>query len=465
MNLNPLRWLAKMAASIGRYNYSAYERLSQPFVPRSTDVGSLLKHNRSWVYICATRNAETVAGQHLRLYVRGGSRKYYERRALTAQQKGYVERATAKSAEVVEEVVADHPLVDLLDYVNGEHTRAELMEATTLWLEITGDAYWYLEPGPLDTVKSIWPLSSQYMRVVRDSQGELAGYLYGKSSTDRIALDPRDVVHFKTANPGSNDYGLSPLEAAFGAAVLLESQQQYEQSIYDGGGVPEVGLLVKGDISAEERKRMYAEWRQKFASKKAGDKFIILEGDCDIKTFGLPPKDVGVQFSQKFCREEVAAAFGVPMTLIEIQQAARAGAEAGNYAYMQHTIAPKLRRIAEKMTEQLCSRFDDRLFVLFDDPVPADQEYRLKQLEVRLRSKMTTVNEERALDGFPPVPWGDEPVQSPQAANPFMLTAHDHEHKALPPLSSSERRFSRAVEGYLRDYRTETVRRLREVIE
>ena len=453
---------------INRFGYSAYSTMSPQGILRASDAESLVNdHFRGWVYICASMNAQTIAGIPLRLYVRGGSRTYYGKRRPGTLQRKHLESIIGKGADDVEEITEGHPLLDLIDDMNGEMSRSEVMEATVTWQEVTGDAYWYLEPGALDRPESIWPLMSQYTTVVRNDDGELTGYLYGKDRNKRISLEASEVIHFRYPNPRNQDYGLSPLEATFGAAVLLESQQEYEQKMYDSGGVPQTVMVVKSAMSAEDRKRLYSEWRSRFGSQRKGEKFIIAQGDTDIKTIGLPPKDVGVQFSQKFSREEIHGAFGVPMTLTQINEAAKAGAVAGNHQYMAMTIQPKLQRIAEKLTERLAHRYDDRLFFAFDNPVLEDKEHRLAEIETRLGTKMTSINEERAIDGLEPVEWGEEPEKP--APNPFAMptasgddTDDDDDDKALVKTAASERSFRRELQGYFGKYRDECVRRIRE---
>jgi len=422
---------------------------------RPIDGKALVGANTGWVYVCASRNAETIAGVPLRLYVRSGSRAYYGKRAPSIAETKHLERITGKSVGNVQEITDGHPLTDLLDYVNGEQTRTELITLLMLYLELTGDCYLYVEPGPMNMPAALWPLASQYVRVIRNNSGELVGYTYGKSSESMVALDASEVLHIRYANPADPDYGLSPLAATFGAATLLKAQQEYEQTMMDSGGMPEVGLLVKGQVTDEQRKQLYADWARKFSNRRKGDKVVVLQGDMDIKTFGLPPKDVTTQWTQRFSREEILAAFGVPTTLVELSEASRAGAEAGHYAYMRYTIEPKLRLLEQKLTEQLASRYDARLFFAFDEVVPGDREYRLKEITTRLNTRMTSINEERALDGLDPVDWGDEPViMVPVLTEPVKSV------KSVPPLTRSERTFTGELMGYFDDMRKDVLRRL-----
>lgn len=472
--------LSRIKALISRYNYGTFEIMPGRPRSQSKDPRSLIQHNCGWPYVCASRNAETIAGVPLRLYAKGATRNYFSRRSLTAEEKSYLARATKQPMDVVddaEEVTAGHPLLDLLDYVNSEITKTQLIESTVLYQDLLGNAYWYLEPGPLGVPVAIWPLMSQYVKIVRSDAGELVGYLYGKSEDKRIALAVEDVLHFKYPNPVDPDYGLGCLEAAFGAVNLLEAQSEYLTTHYDQGGMPEVAIAVKSGVSDEERKRMYADWRRKFASKRKGDKMIVLEGDTDVKTFGYPPSDSGIQFAQKFSREEVAAAFGIPLTLIQLNEASRAGAEAGNYSYMAYTIAPKLQRMAEKMTEQLAARYDPRLFFAFDNPIPADKAYELKRIDTMTRAKVMTVDELRAEQGLPPLtPEQREeltpkppPMLAPgtepgEETAPEKPAEPEKSLKAEPPMTANERRFEAAITDYIVGFARELDERLAETV-
>jgi len=54
--------------------------------------------------------------------------------------------------------------------------------------------------------------------------------------------------------------------------------------------------------------------------------------------------------------------------------------------------------------------FDDRLFCAFDNPVPEDKEFRLKEVESHLKTGYSSPNEERVKDGLGEVKWGNEPL-------------------------------------------------------
>jgi len=133
--------------------------------------------------------------------------------------------------------------------------------------------------------------------------------------------------------------------------------------------------------------------------------------------------------------------------MLEIS-ASRAEAEAHLYSYAQYTLLPRLSRLEQLLTEQLASRYDDRLFLRFADPRPENKELRLQEMEARIRSGYSSINEERAIDGREPVPWGDVPIL-PMTMGPIGSAppaAGSPKMKGLvKPLDAEERRLARLL--------------------
>ena len=78
---------------------------------------------------------------------------------------------------------------------------------------------------------------------------------------------------------------------------------------------------------------------------------------------------------RKWTREEICNCYGVPISKLTTDNVNRANAESGDYSYMKDTILPRLKKIEQKLNEQLLPMYDDRLFCAFDNPVPADKHY------------------------------------------------------------------------------------------
>jgi HK97 family phage portal protein len=337
-----------------------------------------------------------------------GATKRFPTRTLERKQKSYIAGITRKSADDVEELT-EHPLLELLDHANSQMTGIELVELTALYEELTGNAYWYLVDSPLGVPSEVWPLMSQYVKIVPDPEKFIAGYIYGKTSIDQVGFKPEEVIHFSYPNPADLFYGMGPLEAALLAVDRSTSMAEYEQALFDNNSRPDFAIKVAEGTTEAERKRLYAEWKERFEGRKKSGKPVILQGEMDIQTIGYSPRDSTLLLLAKFSREEIANIFGIPMTMLEIS-AARAEAESQMWAYCEFTLKPRLRRLEQKLTEALASRYDPRLFLAFDDPTPANVELRLKEVETHLRTGYSCINEERSIDGQDDVEWGAIPL-------------------------------------------------------
>ena len=106
---------------------------------KTTDDTSLLNAYRSWVYVCASKNASTVASTTYKLYVaRQAKDKGYNlttRRVKVGTQDCLMKRFSGlpivRKAVEMEEVL-EHPALDLLSTVNKYMNGVDLFELTDL---------------------------------------------------------------------------------------------------------------------------------------------------------------------------------------------------------------------------------------------------------------------------------------------------------------------------------------------
>ena len=381
---------------------SKYEMMTSRAKWRSADYRALVAKYRSWVYVCAKKNSETVAQTRIRLYVRGRvTNGRFPTRDLTKKEHGYLTKQRQESTEDVREIL-EHPLLKLLRLANPYMTGMELLELSGLYQELTGNAYWYLEKNGLGTPTEIWPLMSQHTWIVPDKTDFVKGYVYGKTMDDAEAqfYTPDQVMHFRLPNPADQWYGMAPLKAALSAVNRAEAQAEYEQALWDNNARPDFAIKAPIGMTKEQKERLYQFWMSKHRGTKRAGRPIILTGDQSIEKLGWSPKDTGLILAAKFNREEIADIFGVPMTMLEVSKS-RAEAEAGLYAYAVHTIQPRIRRMEQVLNEELVPLFDERLFVAFDNPVPESRDLELKEMDTLAKNGITTRSELRLREGFP----------------------------------------------------------------
>ena len=380
---------------------------------------------RSWVYAAAQINAFGVSAVPLRLYVKGGTgRKLYRTAKPAKGRKAYLlgDAARTPSRSVMtkmhdfgadfEEVTEAHPVLDLLRKVNPAMNGFDLAATRTLWQELTGNAYLHVIPNTLGVPAELWPMPPQWVEIIPDPQKFIAGYLYGRETQNKVTLAPDEVLHFKRPNPADLFYGLGKVEAAWGAVDLNDAFHEMDLAFAANHARPDYLATIKNEDASEDA---IAEFERAVNERlrgpgKAG-KFIALTGQVDLKPMAFPPKDLG---GRDEIVEEIAAIFGVPVTMLKANDPNLASSTTGFAQWRESTILPLLRLDEETLNQKLLPMFglQDEAVLAYDDPVPANRALDLQEHQGLISSGVLTINEVRELRGFDPIdhPDADAPI-------------------------------------------------------
>ena len=112
-------------------------------------------------------------------------------------------------------------------------------------------------------------------------------------------------------------------------------------------------------------------------------------------------------------REEISDGYGIPMSLLSPEKSNRANATVAYAQYMRDTIDPKLKLYEEKLNEKLLPLFGqgEELFFAFDNCIPEDRDFVLKENLLSTKAGYSTWNEVRREQGKEPYDgFGDIPV-------------------------------------------------------
>ena len=376
----------------------------------------LIKKIRGWSYTCITKNAQACAQVPLRLYkIKGaaGTSKL-KTKAISRERQKFLQTKLAEritGSDQIEEVT-EHEILDLLRKVNPRQNSFELKEVTVKYLEAIGVAYWYLERGLQKKVINVYPLMSQYVRIILDKEKNLKEYEYGRTS-NKQHFDPKDIIHFKYSSLSNVFVGDSPLEAGEQSVDLNEAMNLYEIASFKNGGRPSVVLEipVDGAMTPTEIKRVESDFKRNKGGVKNTGKLFIASGGSKLKEFGFSPKEMSFTKGRQTTLEETCGVFGVPLSFVKPTEISRANMWASIDMWMNFTINPKLVMLEQKLNEQFTPNFGEGLFLLFDNARPEDPEFRMKQIESHIKTKYSSINQERAIDGLEPVEWGEKPVE------------------------------------------------------
>lgn len=375
-----------------------------------------------WTYICSKRNGQGVAINPLRLYVakdvKGKKFKTIETRPVEKEKLKYLQQNQRldpwlAKAEEIEEVVS-HTFIDLMRSVNPYNNSFDLWELTVTFQELTGEAYWYLPSASVDGDKvpqQIWVIPSQFInpKFGTSLNNAITHYEYKRGNVE-INLRTEDVIMFKYPNPNNTFTGFSIVRGIAAAVYIQREMNAFETSILENRA--RVGGIIEEskNISRPESERVKQRIKQEHAGPRNAGKDLYLPGGLKYTRSAMTPEELSFIEGRKQNRIEIMAAHDIPEAILINEGANRANTEGAAYQWAKYGILPRLKRIEEKLNEAMLPRYDDRLFVSFDDPVPEDKEQVLKESVELTNAGIKSVNEDRAQRGMEPIEGGEEPL-------------------------------------------------------
>ena len=370
---------------------------------------------RSWIYAAANLNAVAVASQPIRLYVRrrGEQKSLWKTRRPGLRTKAYLAgdasvqpspRVMSKAAEYGDdyEVVTEmHPVLEVLSKFNPYTNGFDGTILRVLYTELTGNAY--LHPvidQTLGRPSELWVMPSQWIEIVPGKQKLIDGFLYGASREQRRFFPEDEVIHFKRPNPADLYYGLGKAEAAWGAAMANEAIHDMDLAFFANRARPDYLLTFKGVAAPEEIERLEVQIDEKLRGRQRTGRFLTMSSDVDLKPMGFPTKDLAGRVE---IIEEIAAVFGVPVSMLKANDPNLASAQVGFASWKANTILPLLRMDEETLNQSLLPLFgiEDDAFLAYDNPVLADERFEFERVRAAVSGGLMTVNEARELQGLP----------------------------------------------------------------
>jgi phage portal protein BeeE len=399
----------------------------------------LLRENLGTAYTCANLNAGLVASTPLRLYLR--TRPGDPRSRLT--QRGETRPLTTKSFERLRKIAAtslsnagdvqevtSHPLLNLLNRPNqiGQDgvgmSGFSLFELTQAYQEIVGKCYWFIERTGLgNTPSAIWVLAPQHVQQIPGPPGGplILQYDCVTAAGNRTTYAPSEIVPFRMPDlfdPYTG--GMSPLRACFEQVRLSRKLDALTNATLENGGKPSAVWSptpageTGGFLGADEAKRAEAAFRQAF-SRGASGGVMVQEQAGHLQILNWPIKDIIDASRVQMSKTAICNAFDIPDSKLDRNAANLAAARTGDWAHAKDAGLPRLRRNEAALNRFLIPMYGseaaERLFLAYDDPAGlSDPALELEQSRSAAGRGSITRNEDRAMLGLAPVPWGDAPM-------------------------------------------------------
>jgi HK97 family phage portal protein len=300
-----------------------------------------------------------------------------------------------------------HPLCRLLDAPNPWLTRWELWYLTVVYLELTGNCFWYVAPRTGGMPAEIWVVPTPWVRVVPDATEYVRAYEVSPPGVPTETFTPAEIVHLKYPNPLNPHYGLSPLQAN---ALTVDANTELLKSRYQTflvGPRPGVVLQSEQTLTDQTVRRLEEKLEAKYAGRANWHRPVVLEQGLKASPWTLTPAEMDFLNSSRMTRDEILAVFRVPPPITGLVENAGLGANiwfGARVMFCEGTIQPKLDLIGQALTRDLARRFGPDVVVSFPDCSPRNHEQRRLDDELDARTGLRTYNEIRKGRGLKPIP-------------------------------------------------------------
>jgi len=343
----------------------------------------LLKEYKNWVYACINARAEELASIELILKKKGS-----------------------------DEVIESSDVLTLLNDVNPNSTKYDLFFGTQAFLDLTGNAFWYLVRDTQKKIRQIYLLSPDKMSIVtsKDNALQITGYVW-TNGREQIPFTPEDIIHFKNFNPSGNQpaphKGVGVVQGALWAIETDNEARTWNYSFFKNSAKPDGILTTESAITDAQFTRMKDQWNQAHRGSDNNGKTAILENGLKWQDISKTQKDMDFIAQRTFSRDEILSLFRVPKTVVGItDDVNRANAEASDYVFARRTIKPLMKSFVTVLNEYLLPYFDTNLYFEFEDPTPED---RLAEIQEYTNGfgKWLSRNDIRREEGLTPSENGD----------------------------------------------------------
>ena len=312
-------------------------------------------------------------------------------------------------------VLPSHPVRQLLQRVNPWYTRGDLWQATEIYLNLWGQAFWALERDESGG-REIWPLRPDRVTVLPDRQRHIRGFVYRGRAGAAVAYTPEEMVWLRYFNPLEEYAGLSPLAPARLSVDMGGDGLRFNRNFLRNSAQPDFVLLTDAQLTDAEIEDFYQRWEMRYRGPQNAHRPAIANFVRDIRTLGLSHRDMDFIRGLRWSLEEVSRAYGVPKPLLsDLERATFANINAAERIFWRNTIVPELRFFEEQLNRMLLPRLGyPDLELEFDlsaiEALQEDENQRVSREMQLLDRGVLTINELRRQRNLPPLPGGDGPT-------------------------------------------------------
>jgi len=222
-----------------------------------------------------------------------------------------------------------------------------------------------------------------------------------------------NILHLKLFNPINDWFGMSPINAASWSIDQHNASSRWNLNMLLNSAKPSGYLIQKSDehvLTQTQRETLEKSLDLKHSGPNNTERPMIVEGGFEFKEGAMKAKDVDFLKGKQMSAHDIALAFGVPIDLINTQQAKFDNIQASNQQLWENTILPLMQHFVDELNNWLVPRYGNENLKLWIDKenILALTQRKLRRAQALESISYMTINEKRKAIGFEPIEGGDQ---------------------------------------------------------
>jgi HK97 family phage portal protein len=343
----------------------------------------------------------------------------------------------AQETEEGETWLQDHPLAGVLENPSPDFDMGALRAATSMFLDIDGEAVWHLIRDAGGRVARIYPYQREKFEVTSGTTADGDSRLYARfriqhDSGARI-YGPEDVVYFRDPSPYLTGAVTSRLDVCLKWANLGEQVERGIRTAMTRGVMPFVVFSYPPEYNpdSETRERNREMLEQRYGGVANHGRPLTMYGGLKAEFANVDLANLLPEQVLDRVEANVALAFAVrPEVLgmmVGLKNSPWSHMETARRIVYEDTIEPYWRREEKALSRQLLSADDivAKRYVRVDTSgIRALQADELQKAQISTaNANIWTVDERRIYTGKEPLPLEEEQATAASTLNGAQITA------------------------------------------
>jgi HK97 family phage portal protein len=291
------------------------------------------------------------------------------------------------------------PLADILKNPDPESNTFELIHQMVFSCALHGNTYLHIDRDRSGNMIGLVPLHPYQMQVL--PTGDQIGRKYLHLGNP---LDAQDLIHMRWMTPPQSLVGVSPMIQNRNLIGIAMAMDRHISQFYGEGATPQSVLETDQKLTLDQARTIQGTFE---STHRRHRRVAVLTDGLKWKAVTTSAADQQMIETREQLIRDIARVFRIPSHLIGAtgDNQTYQNVEQASLNFLQHTIAPWIRRVENAISKILPDGTD----VAFDTStiLRTDALTRAEVGKVLISTGQRSPNELRQLDGFEPYDGGD----------------------------------------------------------